>query len=68
MRIDSHQHFWTPGRGDHDWMPANDPILSRTYLPSDLAPILQSLDIQGTVLVQAAATVHETEYMPSAQN
>ena len=63
MKIDSHQHFWTPGRGDHDWMPQDNPILNRTYLPSDLAPILQGLDIQGTVLVQAAATVNETEYM-----
>ncbi|MBC7740302.1 MAG: amidohydrolase family protein [Candidatus Saccharibacteria bacterium] len=63
MKIDSHQHFWTPGRGDHDWMPQGNPILNRTYLPSDLAPILQGLDIHGTVLVQAAATVNETEYM-----
>ena len=63
MKIDAHQHFWTPGRGDHDWMPQDNPVLNRTYLPSDLAPILQGLDIDGTVLVQAAATVNETEYM-----
>ena len=63
MIIDSHQHFWTPGRGDHDWMPQDNPILNRTYLPADLAPILQARGIDGTVLVQAAATVHETEYM-----
>ena len=63
MNIDSHQHFWTPGRGDHTWMPQDNPILNRTYLPSDLAPILQSEGIDGTILVQAAATVNETEYM-----
>ena len=63
MIIDSHQHFWTPGRGDHDWMPQDDPILNRVYLPADLAPILQAEGIDGTVLVQAAATVNETEYM-----
>ena len=63
MKIDSHQHFWTPGRGDHTWMPQDNPILNRAYLPSDLGPILQGLDIHGTVLVQAAATVNETEYM-----
>ena len=63
MIIDSHQHFWTPGRGDHDWMPQDDPILNRVYLPADLAPILQAEGIDGTVLVQAAATVNETEYL-----
>ena len=63
MIIDSHQHFWTPGRGDHDWMPQDNPILNRVYLPADLAPILQGHGIDGTVLVQAAATVNETEYM-----
>ena len=63
MIIDSHQHFWTPGRGDHAWMPPDNPILNRVYLPADLAPILQAQGIDGTVLVQAAATTHETEYM-----
>ena len=63
MKIDSHQHFWTPGRGDHDWMPADNPILNRTYLPQDLGPVLRGEGIDGTVLVQAAATVNETEYM-----
>jgi len=63
MKIDSHQHFWTPGRGDHTWMPQDNPILNRTYLPADLAPLIRSAGIDGTILVQAAATTHETEYM-----
>ena len=63
MIIDSHQHFWTPGRGDYDWMPKDNPVLNRTYLPHDLAPILQTQGVAGTVLVQAAASVQETEYM-----
>jgi L-fuconolactonase len=63
MIIDCHQHFWTPGRGDHTWMPQDNPILNRVYLPADLAPVLRGLGVEGTVLVQAAATVNETEYM-----
>ena len=63
MIIDSHQHFWTPGRGDHDWMPQDNPILNRTYLPADLGPLIKGAGVTGTVLVQAAATVNETEYM-----
>lgn len=63
MIIDSHQHLWTPGRGDHDWMPKGDPVLDRVYAPRDLAPILAANGVDATVIVQAAATVHETEYM-----
>lgn len=63
MIIDSHQHFWNPARGDHDWMPKGDPVLDRVYGPQDLVGHLVGHNIDGTVLVQAAATVHETEYM-----
>ena len=63
MRIDSHQHYWEPRRGDYDWMPKGDPVLDRRYGPADLAPALARRGITGTVVVQAAATVEETEYM-----
>lgn len=63
MQIDAHQHFWNPARGDYDWMPKGDPVLDRPYGPSDLAPELARHGITRTVLVQAAATVQETEYM-----
>ncbi len=63
MRIDAHQHYWQPARGDYDWMPDDDPTLSRPYLPADLAPQLADAGIARTMLVQAAATVEETEYM-----
>lgn len=63
MRVDAHQHYWQPARGDYDWMPEDDPTLSRPYCPSDLAQTLERNGIDRTVLVQAAATVEETEYM-----
>lgn len=63
IRIDAHQHFWNPARGDYDWMPKDNPILARKYMPADLAASLDKHDIARTVLVQAAATVEETEYM-----
>ncbi|MCX7646516.1 MAG: amidohydrolase family protein [Rhodobacteraceae bacterium] len=62
-QIDAHQHYWHPGRGDYGWMPKDDPVLARPYGPSDLAPELAAHGIAGTVLVQAAPSVHETEYM-----
>jgi L-fuconolactonase len=61
--IDAHQHFWNPARGDYGWMPKDDAMLSRSYGPDDLAPLLARHGIERTVLVQAAPSVAETEYM-----
>lgn len=63
MRIDAHQHFWQPARGDYFWMPKDHPILSRPYLPADLAPDLAACGIDATILIQAAASVAESDYM-----
>ncbi len=63
MKIDSHQHYWQPARGDYGWMPKDDPILTRPYFPDDLSPFLKAAGIDRSVIVQAAATVKETEYM-----
>lgn len=63
MKIDAHQHFWQPARGDYGWMPKDNETLNRAYAPSDLQEHLAGLGIDGTVLAQAAATVQETEYM-----
>lgn len=63
MQIDAHQHYWVPSRGDYDWMPKGNPTLDRSYLPADLAPDLARHDITRTVVVQAAATVAETDYL-----
>lgn len=63
MRIDAHQHFWQPARGDYDWMPKDNAILYRSYAPADLKATLDRHNLDGTIVVQAAASVHETEYM-----
>lgn len=63
MKIDAHHHLWQPLRGDYDWMPEEEPLLNRPYAPADLAPHLAAHGIDRTVLVQAAPTVAETDYM-----
>ena len=63
MQVDAHQHYWNPARGDYGWMPKDHPILSRVYGPQDMVALLASHGIDQTVLVQAAPTVEETEYM-----
>jgi L-fuconolactonase len=61
--IDTHQHFWTLTRNDYGWLKPDITALYRDYQPADLAPILKENGIVGTVLIQAAPTVAETEYL-----
>ena len=61
--IDSHQHFWQLSRGDYDWLTPELELLYRDFLPSDLSSVLEECDVSNTILVQAAPTVEETEFM-----
>lgn len=63
MRIDSHQHYWKPERGDYGWMSPSDPVLYRNYLPADLRASLDQHNIGKTVVVQAAPTMAETDFL-----
>lgn len=63
MRIDAHQHFWSLARGDYGWLTPDLPILYRDFLPADLAPLLKEHGIDGTIAVQAAPSIEETEYL-----
>lgn len=63
MKIDSHHHLWTLSRGDYGWMsPALGPIY-RDFEPADLEPHLKAAGIDKTIIVQAADTIAETEFM-----
>lgn len=64
MRIDAHQHFWRLARGDYGWLTeAEHPVLFRDYLARDLAPLIKDARIERTILVQAAPTLAETEFL-----
>ena len=63
IRIDAHQHFWKLARGDYDWITPDLTKLNQDYLPQDLQPFLNKHHIQGTIVVQAAPTIEETEYL-----
>ncbi|WP_170334486.1 amidohydrolase family protein [Ruegeria arenilitoris] len=65
MRIDAHQHFWVLARGDYGWLTPELGAIYRDFTPEDIAPLLCAAEIDGTVLVQAAPTLAETEYMLS---
>ena len=63
MILDTHQHFWKADRGDYHWMTQAVPILARDYLPSDLRPELRKAGVARTILVQAAQTADETDFL-----
>jgi L-fuconolactonase len=63
MRIDSHQHFWKASRDDYHWMSPAVPALCRDFLPAVLRPLLKKNKIDKTILVQAAQTKAETDFL-----
>ena len=63
MIIDAHQHFWQLDRGDYGWLTPEVTKLYRDFMPDDLAPHLMRHGIDGTILVQAAPTIAETEFL-----
>jgi L-fuconolactonase len=63
VRIDAHQHFWRPARGDYGWLTPDQGVLYRDFGPDELAPHLAAHGIDRTVLVQAAPTDAETDFL-----
>jgi L-fuconolactonase len=60
IRIDAHHHVWRVARADYSWLTPDLPIY-RDYGLEDLRPLLG--DITATVLIQAAPTEAETDFM-----
>ncbi|WP_171693633.1 amidohydrolase family protein [Paenibacillus germinis] len=65
MRIDAHQHYWKMDRGDYGWLTPELSVLYRDFLPNDLLPHLQQHNLDQTIVVQAAPTLEETDYLLS---
>ncbi len=63
MLVDTHQHFWNPGRIPQPWMTAEHEVIARAFEPPDLEPLLVECGVGGTVLVQSAASNQDTDYM-----
>lgn len=61
--LDCHQHFWKVSRGDYGWMGPHVAPLLRDFLPDDLRPLMARTGITRTIVVQAAETEAETEFL-----
>jgi L-fuconolactonase len=61
--LDAHQHFWKVDRGDYSWLTPDLKPLYRDFAPGDLSPLLQRAGITRTLLIQAAETEAETDFL-----
>ncbi len=62
-RVDAHHHVWRLDRGDYGWLTPKLTAIYRDFSLDDLRPLLDRVKIVATVLVQAAPTVAETEFL-----
>jgi L-fuconolactonase len=60
MIVDAHHHFWDPLLADYPWMTDDIAAIRRRFGPEDLEPLLRAHGVDGTVLVQARASLDET--------
>lgn len=63
IKTDSHFHLWQLARGDYDWMSPDLGRIYRDFSPADYAAVTSGQNVSKAVLVQAAETVNETEYL-----
>lgn len=61
--LDSHQHFWKIERGDYGWLSPEVGIIYRDFMPDDLRREMKRAGITRTILVQAAETEAETDFL-----
>jgi L-fuconolactonase len=63
--IDAHVHLWDPERGDYGWLTPTLPQLFRRIDEQELRTHLTSAGVGGAILVQAAPTAAESDYLLS---
>ena len=67
-RVDAHHHVWSLARGDYEWLTPRLAPIYRDFTLADAQVEIDAARIDATVLVQAAPTVAETEYLLGIAN
>jgi L-fuconolactonase len=62
-QVDAHHHVWQLARGDYGWLTPDLAAIHRDFTLDDLAQVSARAGVASTVLVQAAPTVAETEFL-----
>lgn len=63
MKVDAHQHFWNLERVEYPWLTPEAGPIYRTFEAPELEPLLADAGVDKTVIVQAANSAEDTEYM-----
>jgi L-fuconolactonase len=67
MIVDSHHHFWDPGRHEYPWMGPELDSIRKPFGPGELRPLLEDNGVDKTILVQTISSVDETrEFLQTA--
>lgn len=61
--IDTHIHVWNMDKVDYPWLKGDTSILRRNYALEELEPARLEAGVTGGVLVQAADSPEDTEWM-----
>ena len=68
MHIDSHQHFSKYNPAEYEWMTDSMSDLQCDFLPHDLKLLIDQMEINGTIAVQARQKLGETEWLLELSN
>lgn len=61
--VDTHVHFWDLDRpAGIYWIPKEDKVLYRTFLPKVYAPIAKANHVRGVVVVQAGQSLPDNQW------
>lgn len=61
--IDAHQHLWHVSENEYSWITPDLTSINRDFSLSDIAEDSEKLNIESAVLIQAADTYADTDYM-----
>lgn len=64
-KLDAHMHVWTLARGDYTWLTPEFSEIYRDFSIDDAWPEAEQADVEQCILVQAAATAAETDFLLS---
>lgn len=63
-RIDTHIHFYDPGRGvEMTWPPKDDTILYKPHLPEEYSRLAKAAGVTGVVIVEASHLIEDNDWM-----
>jgi L-fuconolactonase len=63
IRVDAHQHFWFYTEEDFGWIEDSMASIRRSFLPSDLKPLIDAAGVDATIAVQARQSIEETTWL-----